>query len=105
MHRRKFITLAAGAAAWPLKVGAQQARPVVAFLRSDSLPTSSPLRAAFREGLKEAGFEDGRNVTIEFRPADNQPDRLPGMIAEMLKLPAAVIVGNSFVANRAKAAT
>ena len=105
MERRTFVKLAGSAALYPLAANAQQGVPVVAFVRSDSLSASSPLPAAFREGLKEAGFVEGRNVAIEFRSADNQRDRLPGMIAEMVKRPVAVIVGNSFVANMAKTAT
>jgi putative ABC transport system substrate-binding protein len=106
MRRREFITALGGAAAFAsVDARAQQPMPVVAFIRSDVLPASSPLVAAFRGGLKETGFVEGQNVAIEFRSADNQRDRLQSMIAEMVNLPAAVIVANSFVANMAKAAT
>lgn len=105
MHRRTFLTLTTGVGLWSQSLGAQQAMPVVAFVRSDSLTSSSPLPAAFKAGLQEAGFVDGRNTVIEFHSADNQRDRLPGIIAELVNRPVAVIVANSFVANAAKAAT
>ena len=68
MRRREFITLVGGAAAWSFVANAQQpARPVVGFLSSQSPDTYSPFPAAFRDGLKEQGFSDGENVTIEYR--------------------------------------
>jgi ABC-type uncharacterized transport system substrate-binding protein len=107
MKRRQFITLLGGAAAtWPLPVGAEQpAMPVVGFLRSTSLAVSKPMIAGFRQGLTAAGFNEGQNVAIEYRYADNQIERLPGLVAELIRLPVAVIVGNNNAALAAKAAT
>ena len=79
--------------------------PVVGFLRSTSLAPFQNLVLAFREGLKEAGFVDGQNVEIEYRYADNQSDRVPALVAELIRFPVAVIVVNSGAASAAKAAT
>jgi len=108
MRRREFICLIGGstAATWPLAVRAQQpAMPVIGILRSTSLAFSTPMVMGFRQGLTAAGFTEGQNVTIEYRYADNQPDRLPGLVAELIRLPVAVIVANIIAALAAKAAT
>ena len=60
---------------------------------------------AFRKGLKEAGFIEGQNVAIEFRSAENQPDLLPALVADLLGRPVAVIIGDNFAALAAKAAS
>jgi ABC-type uncharacterized transport system substrate-binding protein len=107
MNRREFITMLGGAAAtWPLAARAQQpTMPVIGFLRSTSLAVSTPMIAGFRQGLTAAGFNEGQNVAIEYRYADNQLERLPGLVAELIRLPVAVIVGNINAALAAKAAT
>ena len=107
MRRRDFVTLAGGAAiAWPLVAHAQQpTMPVIGFLRSTSLAVSTPMVTGFRQGLTAAGFTEGQNVAIEYRYADNQLERLPGLVAELIRLPVAVIVANNIAALAAKAAT
>ena len=105
--RRYFVSCLGGAAvAWPLAAGAQQpAMPVIGFLRSTSLAVSTPMVTGFRQGLTAAGFTEGQNVAIEYRYADNQLERLPGLVAELIRLPVAVIVANNVAALAAKAAT
>jgi putative tryptophan/tyrosine transport system substrate-binding protein len=107
MRRRDFITLIGGTAAtWPLTAHAQQrATPIVGFLRSTSSAPFQNLVVAFGQGLNEAGFVEGQNVAIEYRYADNQIDRLPALVADLIRLPVAVIVVNSGAAFGAKAAT
>ena len=107
MRRREFIkVIGGGAVAWPLAARAQQsAMPVIGFLRSASLIDVPHFVTAFRKGLKEAGFIEGQNVAIEFRSAENQPDRLPALVADLLGRPVAVIIGDNFAALAAKAAS
>jgi len=105
MQRREFIALVGGAAALPFAARAQQAMPVVGFMRSTPRAPFETLEAALREGLKEAGFVEGQNVAIESRYGDNQRNRLPVLAAELIRLPAAVIVASSLSAAAAKSLT
>jgi ABC-type uncharacterized transport system substrate-binding protein len=106
MRRREFITLIGGAAVGlPLAARAQQGVPVVGFIRSATDAGSAGIVAAFRQGLKEAGFVEGQNVAVEYYYADNRRDRLSSLIAELIRRPVAVIVGNTPSALAAKAAT
>jgi len=108
MRRRDFITFVGGTAAWPLVARAQQqAMPVIGYLSSRSPEDTADLLAAFRSGLAEGAFIEGQTVTIEYRFARGQYDRLPALAAELANKPIEVLVttGGEVAALAAKAAT
>jgi putative tryptophan/tyrosine transport system substrate-binding protein len=107
MRRREFITLLGGAAAWPLAARAQQpAMPVVGFLRDATAAGSEFMVNGLRKGLAEAGFVEGRNLTIDYAWTDGQSDRLSALAAELVGRNVPVIVSSAIDATiAAKAAT
>ena len=106
MRRREFITLLSSAAAWPLAARAQQpAMPVIGFLRSTSLTDATHLMTAFGQGLREGGFIAGQNVEIEYRSAEDRAERLPVLVADLVRRQVALIVGNTPSALVAKGVT
>ena len=108
VKRREFITLLGGAAAaWPLGARSQPGMPVIGYLSARSPEDTSHLVEAFRRGLNEVGFVEGRNVTVEYRWALGQANRLPELAADLVRKPVTVVVssGGESAALAAKAAT
>jgi putative tryptophan/tyrosine transport system substrate-binding protein len=105
MRRRDFIVILGGAALWPVAAPAQQGIPVVGFLHSGSSQVNSGIVEAFRQGLREAGFAENKNVEIEFLWGEDRNDRLPALAAELIRRPATVIAANSVAVLVARAAT
>jgi putative ABC transport system substrate-binding protein len=108
MNRREAITLIGSAAAWPLAARAQQhAMPVIGYLHGQSPERLPHLMHAFRQGLNEAGYVEGRNVVIQLRAAEGQTSRLPALAAELVNLRVTVIAATGGINSplAAKAAT
>jgi putative ABC transport system substrate-binding protein len=106
MKRREFITGLGGAVASPLVAWAQQATiPVIGFISTASPSLWLARLRAFRQGLSEAGYNEGKNVTIEYRWAENQNDRLPAMATDLVRQKVSVIVANGLAAEASQVAT
>src|SRR5499425_3316009 len=107
MRRREFITVICGAAMWPLAARAQQsAMPVIGYLDGRSPDALTDRLRGFRQGLKDTGYVEGENLSVVYRFAEDQMDRLPGLAAELVHRQVAVIAapGGAPAAFAAKAA-
>jgi putative tryptophan/tyrosine transport system substrate-binding protein len=103
MRRREFLTLVGGASTWPFTALAQRpAMPVVGFLHGGSAAAFTPQAAAFREGLRRAGYVDGQKVAIEYRWVEGRFEKLPALADELVRSHVTVIaaIGGDIVARR-----
>jgi ABC-type uncharacterized transport system substrate-binding protein len=98
LKRREFISLLGATVAWPLAVRAQQQVPVIGYLNSRAPDGDAPYTSTFRQGLKEAGFVENQNVTLDYRWADYQYNRLPGLAAELVTRKVSVIFATALQA-------
>src|SRR3974377_1195693 len=106
MRRRDFIKVIAGSAAWSLAARAQQpTMPVVGFIRDGSAEGNARYVAGFRKGLSETGYVEGQNVTVEYHWLEGKYDRLPELLADLVRRQVAVIATPNIGALAAKAAT
>src|SRR5262245_31580330 len=108
MKRREFITLLGCGAVWPLSAHAQQpAMPVIAFISGRSADASTRYVAAFRKGLNETGYDEGKNVLVEYNWLEGHYDRLPALLTDLIGRRVAVLTtpGSTPGAIAAKAAT
>ena len=107
MRRREFFTLLGGAAAtWPIELRAQRPKlPVIGFLNGGTAEGYAPYVTGFLQGLNETGYVEDKNVTIDYRWAKGQYDRLQDMAADLVRLKVSVIAANTPTAPVAKAAT
>ena len=107
MRRREFITLVGGAAGWPLAARAQRsAMPVIGFIRDGSAESNARWLAGFHKGLSETGYVDGQNVTVEYHWLEGKYDRLPELLADLVRRQVTVIASlGTLPTQAAKAAT
>jgi putative tryptophan/tyrosine transport system substrate-binding protein len=108
IRRREFITVVGGAAAaWPLAARAQQPMPVIGYFSARSPVTDAPMPSAFRQGLNDTGFVEGRNVAMEFRWAEGRDDRLLELAHDLVRRRVAVVIttGGESTARAVKTAT
>jgi putative tryptophan/tyrosine transport system substrate-binding protein len=106
MRRREFIAALGSAVGWPVMARAQQSgAPIVGYLQAGSAEKTQAIIVAFRRGLAESGFVEGQNVVVEYRLANNQPDRVPALAAELVSLGVRVLASGYQTARAAKDGT